>query len=120
MPLPDQHPLTLVLVKVELLIATASALSRASTEPRYSPLLRMMTTRQLRRLARFRGEVRRDMPPKITGAVGEGEIIFRFKPVPVDRHDAAAPGRKSESWGNKPYDNRVFGRLTGRSDAVAC
>src|SRR6476469_6033868 len=38
-------------------MATASALSRsgASTEPRYSPLLRMMMTRQLRRLAGFFG-----------------------------------------------------------------
>jgi len=36
-------------------MATASALSRsgASTEPRYSPRLRMMTTRQLRSLAGF-------------------------------------------------------------------
>ncbi len=39
------------------LIATASAFSRsgASTEPIYSRLLRMMTTRQLRRLAGFLG-----------------------------------------------------------------
>src|SRR5262249_31345980 len=36
--------------RANCLIATASALSRsgASTEPRYSPLLRMMMTRQLR------------------------------------------------------------------------
>jgi hypothetical protein len=49
------------------LMATASALSRsgASTEPRYSPLLRMMMTRQLRRFAGFLGLVRRDMAPNI-------------------------------------------------------
>jgi hypothetical protein len=33
--------------------------SGASTEPRYSPRLRMMMTRQLRRLAGFSGLVRR-------------------------------------------------------------
>jgi hypothetical protein len=46
-PLSDQKPAPLVLVQVEHLDShTASALSRsgASTEPRYSPLLRMMMT----------------------------------------------------------------------------
>jgi hypothetical protein len=56
----------LVLVQRKLLDGHSLSLSRsgASIEPRYSPLLRMMMTRQLRRLAGFLRLVREDTPPK--------------------------------------------------------
>jgi hypothetical protein len=52
MPLPDQKPAPLLLVQVNcLMVASALSRSGAWTEPRYSPRLRMMMTRQLCRLA---------------------------------------------------------------------
>jgi hypothetical protein len=52
MPLPDQKPAPLLLVQVNcLMVASALSRSGAWTVPRCSPLLRMMRTRQLRRLA---------------------------------------------------------------------
>jgi hypothetical protein len=53
MPLPERKPAPLLLVQVNcLMVASALSRSGAWTVPRCSPLLRMMRTRQLRRLAR--------------------------------------------------------------------